>query len=138
LLPLAQALRDNLVQMANLKTSMVGKNEKMEVVYNYLSGTEFRQRIEAIVEPFVSMQKDLETEKRVMAKVWSKREKQIRRVIDNTSGMYGDLQGLIGNSMPTIASLEMPLLEEGEDEEGSEEVFAMGETEKIRLEDIPF
>jgi len=101
------ALRMNLIQVAMTKLSSVGKQEKMEVLYTYLSGIEFRQKVEAIVEAFVTMKKDLDQEKRVMTKIWSKREKQIERVIINTAGMYGDMQGIIGASLPEIKSLEM-------------------------------
>ena len=104
---LVTALRINLIQVAMTKLSAVGKQEKMEVLYNYLSGPEFRQRVEAIVEAFSSMKKDLDQEKRAMNKIWSKREKQIERVILNTSGMYGDMQGIIGASLPEIKSLEL-------------------------------
>ena len=104
---LVTALRINLIQVAMTKLSAVGKQEKMEVLYNYLSGPEFRQRVEAIVEAFVSMKDDLNKEKRAMMKIWSKREKQIERVILNTSGMYGDMQGIIGASLPEIKSLEL-------------------------------
>jgi len=97
----------NLIQVAMTKLSSVGKQEKMEVLYTYLSGIEFRQKVEAIVEAFVTMKKDLDQEKRVMTKIWSKREKQIERVIINTAGMYGDMQGIIGASLPEIKSLEM-------------------------------
>lgn len=112
LIPLANALRTNLMQVTNVRASMVGKNEKMEVIYNYLCGSEFKQRIEAIVEAFVTMQSELEKEKRAMQKMWSMREKQIGRVVENTTGMYGDLQGLIGSSMLSIEALELPSLEE--------------------------
>jgi hypothetical protein len=83
----------------------------MEVLYHYLSGAEFRQKIEAIVEAFVQMQEDLNEEKRATERRWAKREKQIQRVITNTSGMYGDLQGLIGASLHDI-----PLLTDGNDD----------------------
>jgi hypothetical protein len=83
----------------------MGKNEKMEILYKYLSGSEFKQRVEAIVESFVEMQEDLQEERRVAERRWSKREKQIQRVITNTSGMYGDLQGLIGSSLHSFPAL---------------------------------
>lgn len=82
--------------------------EKMEIIYQYLSGPEFRHRIEAILEPFTAMKEDLDAEKRAMDRTWAKREKQIQRVIQSTSGMYGDLQGLIGTSLPSMPLLEMP------------------------------
>jgi hypothetical protein len=50
----------------------LGKNEKMEILYKYLSGSEFRQRVEAIVEAFI-VQKDLQEERRVAERRWSKR-----------------------------------------------------------------
>ncbi len=107
---LATALRLSLIQIATTKLSAIGKHEKMEVIYNYLTGQEFRQRVEAIVESFVSMKKDLDQEKRAMTRVWAKREKQIERVINNTIGMYGDMQGIIGASLPQIKSLELNAL----------------------------
>jgi hypothetical protein len=110
-----RVLRSSLIQISAAKSSLIGKNEKMEVIYNYLCGTQFKQRVEAIVESFVVMKGDLDKEKRAMVKIWSAREKQIERVIDNTGGMYGDLQGLVGGSMPSIQALELPSLPETEE-----------------------
>lgn len=104
---LAVALRINLIQVSNAKMAAVGKYEKMEVLYSYLSGPEFSQKVEAIVGAFAYMKNDLDQEKRAMNKIWSKREKQIERVINNISGMYGDMQGIIGASLPQIKSLEL-------------------------------
>jgi hypothetical protein len=104
---LAEVLRTGLIQLSQAKLSAVGKGEKMEVLYNYLSSPEFRQRVEAIVEGFKSMKEDLEHEKRATIKNWAKREKQIERVITNTAIMYGDMQGIIGASIPSIKLLEI-------------------------------
>jgi hypothetical protein len=125
---LASALRVNLIQVSNAKMAAVGKYEKMEVLYSYLSGPEFSQKVEAIVGAFASMKSDLDQEKRAMNKIWSKREKQIERVINNISGMYGDMQGIIGASLPQIKSLELKGLIE---DSGSEDL----DSEK---EDAPF
>jgi hypothetical protein len=107
---LAVSLRMNLIQVANAKMSAVGKYEKMEVLYAYLSGPEFGQRVEAVASAFGSMKNDLDQEKRAFSKIWAKREKQIERVINNISGMYGDMQGIIGASLPQIKSLELTAL----------------------------
>ena len=88
---LASALRLMLLEVASARRAAVGKNEKMEILYAYLSGIEFRQRVDAIVEAFVTMQEDLQEERRSTERRWAKREKTIQRVISNTSGMYGDL-----------------------------------------------
>jgi hypothetical protein len=112
---LAMALRAGLVQVAVAKSSAVGKNEKMEMLYEYLAGPEFRQQIEGIVEAFASMKKDLDAEKRSMEKIWAKREKQIERVVKNTGRMYGSMQGIIGSTLPELKSLELKALSEGDE-----------------------
>jgi hypothetical protein len=105
---LATALRATLIQVARAGLALEGKNEKMELLYRYLSGTGFKQHVEAIVESFVSMKNDLDAEKRAMEKIWSKREAQIDRVVKNTAGLYGDLQGIIGSALPEVKILELP------------------------------
>ena len=117
-LSLVTVLRLHLTQLSQVKQSLVGKDEKMELLYNYLSGSEFKNRIENIVSAFTSMQTDLDTEKRSMERIWKKRGKEIERVIMSTSGMYGDLQGIVGASLPAIKSLELP---SGDAEEEIEE-----------------
>jgi hypothetical protein len=105
---LATALRQGLISVANERLAADGKSGKMEQLYEYLAGTEFRQKIEAIVEAFVTMKADLESEKRAFAKIWARREKQIERVITNTALMYGNVQGIIGQSaLPEIQCLTL-------------------------------
>lgn len=110
-IPLAMALRFNLISVHHSKVSGEGKSEKMEVLYHYLTGTEFKHRVEAIVESFSSLQDEMEREKRWFSAKWGRQEKEIRKVLDNTHGMWGDLQGIIGRSLPDIETLE---LESGE------------------------
>ena len=102
---LATALRINLESLTREKAMSVGKNEKMEVLYSYLTGVEFKQRVEAIVEAFTSMDEGLRKERMAYEKIWSEREKQIKKVITNTVGMYGDLSGLV--TLPQIKTLEL-------------------------------
>ena len=102
---LATALRINLESLTREKAMSVGKNEKMEVLYSYLTGVEFKQRVEAIVEAFTSMDEGLRKERMAYEKIWSEREKQIKKVITNTVGMYGDLSGLV--ALPQIKTLEL-------------------------------
>jgi hypothetical protein len=104
-LALAAALRINLESVAHEKAMSVGKNEKMEVLYSYLTGVEFKQRVEAIVEAFSNMDEGLKKERMAYEKIWSEREKQIKKVITNTVGMYGDLSGLV--ALPQIKTLEL-------------------------------
>jgi len=109
---LAISLRMNLKAVAKEKAMAVGKDEKVEILYSYLTGVEFRQRVEMIVEAFTGMQNGLNKEKMAYEKIWAEREKQIQKVISNTVGMYGDLSGLV--ALPQIKILE---LEEGKNKE---------------------
>lgn len=103
---LACALRLNLIQIAMAKRASEGKKDKSELLFSYLSGTEFRLRVEAIVDAFTSMQVEIEKEKRYFSNKWARDEKNIRQVIDNTYGMHGDLKGIIGNTFPQIKGLD--------------------------------
>ncbi len=119
----AAALRTGLIELYTAKTAEVGKAEKMEILYRYLSGPEFRQRVEGIADPFIAMREDLDRERRAMEGSWSKREKQIDRVMKHVAGMYGDIQGIVGATLPRIERLELPvperLLEEPQPESGA-------------------
>ena len=108
---LAHALRAGLLELGKAQQATEGRQGKMELLYNYLSGTEFRHRVEGIVEAFVTLREDLEAEKRSTHKIWAKREKQLDRATAQTAGMYGDLSGIIGAGLPRIERLETPLLE---------------------------
>jgi len=104
---IATALRAGLIEVANAKRGLEGRQDKMEILYNYLAGPEFRHRVEGIVEAFGTMRTDLEAEKRAVQKIWAKREKQLDRAITHTAGLHGDLTGIIGAAIPQIESLEL-------------------------------
>ena len=113
-LPVATLLRQSLIEVAQSRQAIQGQQAKSEMVYDYLTSPRFRQRIEAIVEAFSTMQTDLEREKKVITKQWAKRDEQINRVMKSTVGMYGDLQGIVGKTLQEIESLELRLLEADE------------------------
>ncbi|MDD2487230.1 MAG: DUF2130 domain-containing protein [Candidatus Gracilibacteria bacterium] len=106
-LALTVAVRDKLLSIHQVSKSLVGKDEKMELLYNYLSSSEFKSKIENIIDAFKSLKDDLESEKRSMARIWAKREKELERIINNTSFLYGDMQGLMGASLGKIDYLEL-------------------------------
>lgn len=104
---LAVALREQLVQVAFAHAASEGRQEKMEVLYRYLSGDAFRHRVTGIVEAFAAMQDQLARERRAMERIWKEREKQIERVIVNTVGMYGEMRGILGGGLPEIPQLTL-------------------------------
>lgn len=106
-IPLAHVLRCILQEVALAQGYRDGAKEKMELLYNYLTGTEFRQRASAIIEAFMLMRNDLEKERAAVTRTWCKREKQISGVIENMAGMIGDVQGISGNALQDIPALEL-------------------------------
>ncbi|MDP2751785.1 MAG: DUF2130 domain-containing protein [Rhodocyclaceae bacterium] len=111
-LPVATILRHTLLQVSLARQVTEGQQTKTEMVYQYLTGPRFRQRVEAIVEAFSTMQEDLDRERKAIMKQWAKREEQIERVMGATVGMYGDLQGIAGKSLQEIEGLELMALED--------------------------
>jgi hypothetical protein len=109
--PVAIALRQGLIELAGARLLQHGQQTKTEQVYEYLTGTKFRQRVEAIIEKFNDLREDLDKERKFMVKQWAKRDAQIVSVIESTAGMYGDLQGIAGRAMPEITALDLPLLD---------------------------
>lgn len=108
--PVAVALRHSLIELSKARVASDGQQTKMELVYQYLTGPAFRHRVQAIVERFADMHADLDKERKTMTKLWAKRERQIRCVVESTAGMYGDLQGIAGRTLQEIEGLELPLL----------------------------
>jgi len=104
---LAGVLRANLFELAQTRSAALHKEEKLELLHRYLSGVEFRQRVEAVVEAFTAMRHDLEQERRAAERQWARRARQIDAVTLNVSGMYGDLQGILP-ALPSIRQLELP------------------------------
>ena len=110
-IPVAIMLRQGLLQISQTRALSDGVQTKTEMVYQYLTGPRFRQRVEAIVEAFSNMQDDLDKERKVITKQWAKRQEQIERVMGATVGMYGDLQGIAGKSLQEIEGLSLQAIE---------------------------
>jgi hypothetical protein len=120
-LPLATALRQALIEVARAKVAVQGQDGKMQRMFKYLTGPHFRGRVSAIVEACVELQSDLEAEKRALSKVWAKRQRRLELLMSGTAGMYGDLQGIVGKSMPELQGLDLAELDGGRKSEPSEE-----------------
>lgn len=107
-IPLAVALRSGLVNATMVRLTETGKADKMEELYAYLCSSEFSQHVEAVVESFITMQEDLQRERRAMDKAWAAREKQIARAIQHTAQLYGSIQGIAGQeALPEIKTLQL-------------------------------
>jgi hypothetical protein len=108
---IAHLLRNGIIKVYDIQKSQENRGDKMQMLYDYLTGNEFRGQIEAIVEGFVAMKQSIIKERIQMEKIWKEREKQLEKVLISTSGMYGSVKGIAGASVSDI-----PLLEGSDDE----------------------
>ena len=105
---LSGVLRETVIQVHAALGSQVNRGDKMHMLYDFLTSTNFRMQVEAIVEGFTSMKNGLETEKRSMQRIWKEREKQIEKVIMNTIDMHASIRGIAGNAIQSVKALELP------------------------------
>jgi len=81
----------------------------MALLYDHLCSVGFRQNINGLVESFVLLQEQLLAEQRSFKKQWKVREKQLKKAIEYTASIYGDIQGIAGReAIPEIKTLELP------------------------------
>jgi hypothetical protein len=118
-LPLATVLRNGLFEVAIARSTAAHKDERLEALFNYLTKDGFRNKFEAQVESIVALKTDLDAEQRSTVRLWKKREMQLKRLLGNTASMYGELQGILGASLPSLPSLEGPALLDSTNEQES-------------------
>lgn len=104
---LSAVLRESIIKLNLAVASQEGKGDKMHMLYDFLTGNTFRMQVEAIVEGFTQMRKDLESEKRAMQRIWKQREKQLEKVTINTIDMHASIKGIAGNAIQSVQSLEL-------------------------------
>jgi hypothetical protein len=112
-LPLAVLLRKNLLEVAYQKVVSADKGSKAGMLYEYVTGHEFRQQVEALVEVYHEMQEEINKEKAAFERIWKAREGQLKRFISSTANMCGEIQGAVGPSVIQIKGLELLELQEG-------------------------
>lgn len=111
-LPLAMLLRKNLLDVGYQKAVSVDRSKKSAILYEFVTGHEFIQQVEALVEVFREMKGQVDNERAAFEKSWKVREGQIKRLMLSTVNIYGGIQGLVGSSMPGIKGLEILEIEE--------------------------
>lgn len=100
-------LRNFLMDIQFIKSANTGRNDKIELLYNFLTSREFHSKMELMVATFVTMKEELADEQRKIAVLWKKREKQIEIIQNSTTSLYGDLKGLMGKSLEPVQALEL-------------------------------
>jgi len=114
---LATVLRSGLLDLHKQRLVSAGKGEKMEAVYDYLTSSQFAQKLKAIYGAFHRMRQELEAEKSQTLQRWARREKQLQSGVAELVGVAGDIQGLAQQDLPLLeinAGVEPDVRPEGE------------------------
>jgi len=105
-IPLTLVLRDKILRVWEVMKTQENKGEKMTMLYNYLTGNEFRQQIQAIAEAFMNMKEQINKERAYMEKSWKEREMQLNKILLNTSHMYGSVRAIAGKNIEPVKYLD--------------------------------
>ncbi|HEY8919090.1 MAG TPA: DUF2130 domain-containing protein [Chitinophaga sp.] len=108
---LALVLRDGVMKVASALKSQENKGDKMHMLYNYLTSSEFAEQWKAIREGFQAMKLSIQKEREAMEKLWKAREKQLEKVLLNAAHIKGSVEGIAGTD-----SVDLKLLEDAADE----------------------
>lgn len=109
---LSAILRNLILHISEIKDAEENKFDKKELLYKYLTGNEFKLRMESIVTAFQAMHDDVDKERRYMMTAWKKREENLKAVLSSTCSMYGSIKGIAGGEVQQVETLDMPLIED--------------------------
>jgi len=109
LVPLASLLRDLLIKVAYQKTAQMHQGRKADLVYEYITSSQFHQQVSAIVEAQREMVEQIGKERAAYEKMWKVREGQLSRILIAAANVYGSMQGKVGNNaLPEVSGLSLP------------------------------
>jgi hypothetical protein len=105
---LSYVLRDGVVRVFNAAKSQENRGDKMHLLYDYLTSSEFGEQWNAIREGFLSMKQSIQRERDTMERLWKAREKQLEKVLLNAAHIRGSVEGIAGKD-----AIDINLLEDG-------------------------
>ena len=67
-----------------------------QMIYDYVTGNEFKEQLKAVVEGFTSMRESINQERIQMEKLWKSREKHLDKILLNATHITGSIEGISG------------------------------------------
>lgn len=107
-LPLAALLRKSLLDAAKQKKIAGAQTTKAEELYGFVTSHDFQHQMEAMIETYQEMQKEIQKERVSFERSWKLREMQVNKLLTGVAGLYGSMQGIAGAALAPIKSLELP------------------------------
>ncbi|HEV3326328.1 MAG TPA: DUF2130 domain-containing protein [Puia sp.] len=108
---LSYVLRDGVIRIFNATKSQQNKGDKMHLLYDYLTSSEFSEQWAAIREGFLSMRQSIQRERDTMERLWKAREKQLEKVLLNAAHVRGSIDGIAGKD-----AIDINLVEDSDDD----------------------
>lgn len=103
---LAGMLRYSLLEVNKVKLANTGRDEKMDLLYNYLNSPQFAQKLRIIAEGFKKMDDGIIQERAAMERLWSRRKAEVERMLMSMAGIVGDLQGYSQTPLPQLDDIK--------------------------------
>ena len=104
---IAMILRSQMIEIASIQNSLIGRDERLENIFTYLTSPKFHDKISNILSAFHLMQEQVSEERRAFESRWKKREDLLEKVIKKTAWMHGDLKWMLGSQLGTVEYLEL-------------------------------
>src|ERR1700722_19265792 len=106
-LPLAQILRQVILDIAVIRAMTKQDGDTAEKLLSYVTGEQFFHRLSAVLEACIALQGDLDADKRATSRRWARNQKNIDAMVQNTGGVVGHLQGLLGGTLRKLPGLTL-------------------------------
>lgn len=104
---LSAAIRQICITETNIRSTEANRGEKIQALYNYLMSTEFKHRIEAIIQSSSELRQNIDKERKSMLAFWKKQEKAIDQMGFLISDIVGSIDGISGNALGPVRGLEL-------------------------------
>lgn len=95
---LALILREQILKVYQVAQNSENKTDKMSLLYEYLTSNEFSEQWKAMQEGFRSMKDSIQKERDAMEKLWKMREKQLEKILLNSSHIKGTMESISGSN----------------------------------------
>lgn len=110
---LAGLLRDQLLSVAKQKAISSKSASDAQTLFDYMTGYEFANQMEAIIETYLGLNEQIIKEKMAFEKQWKQREMQLTKMYKSVLQIAGSLTGIAGPNMPQIKGIDVSELDTG-------------------------
>ena len=88
----------------------------MANVYAYVVSDSFRSHMERIIDTWVELTQQINTEEKAMNAQWKVRRKQLEKVLNLTTDMHAEIKAIVGSEFPQVEGLSLAVLPSGEED----------------------